>query len=91
MPRYVWLIKNQLNTSSIKQKISALRTIGVPYPDGFENEAMADMQRQADGIVANLKAATIEVEADREIVALIAYLQRLGTDSRQELQAEVAP
>jgi cytochrome c oxidase cbb3-type subunit I/II len=91
MPRYVWLIKNQLNTSSIKQKISALRTIGVPYPDGFENEAMADMQRQADGIVANLKAATIEVEADREIVALIAYLQRLGTDSRQELKAEVAP
>ena len=91
MPRYVWLIKNQLNTSSIKQKISALRTIGVPYPDGFENEAMADMQRQADGIVANLKAATIEVEADREIVALIAYLQRLGTDSRQELKAGVAP
>jgi len=91
MPRYPWLAKNQLNTSSIKKKISALRTLGVPYPDGFENEAMADMQKQAEGITANLKAATIEVEADREIIALIAYLQRLGTDSRQELQAEVTP
>jgi cytochrome c oxidase cbb3-type subunit I/II len=91
MPRYPWLIKNQLNTSTIKQKISALRTLGVPYPEGFENEAMADMQRQADSIVANLKAATIEVEADREIIALIAYLQRLGTDSRQEMQPEVTP
>ena len=91
MPRYPWLIANQLNTSTIQKKITVLRKLGVPYPEGFENEAMADMQRQADGIVANLKSAMIEVEADREIVALIAYLQRLGTDSRQELSAEVAP
>ncbi len=91
MPRYPWLARNQLNTSTLQKKITVLRKLGVPYPDGFENEAMADMQKQADAIVANLKSAMIEVEADREIVALIAYLQRLGTDSREELRAEVAP
>jgi cytochrome c oxidase cbb3-type subunit I/II len=91
MPTYPWLAKNQLNTSTIKKKISTLRKLGVPYPEGFENEAMADMQRQADGIVANLKSAMIEVESDREIIAMIAYLQRLGTDVRTELQTGGAP
>jgi len=85
MPRYPWLIANQLNTSSIQKKISVLRKLGVPYPEGFEELAMADMQKQADGIAASLKSATITVEADREIIALIAYLQRLGTDVRTDL------
>jgi cytochrome c oxidase cbb3-type subunit I/II len=91
MPRYPWLVKNQLNTSTLKKKITVLRKLGVPYPDGFEDEVMANMKQQADAIVANLKAATIEVEADREIIAMIAYLQRLGTDTREELRTEVAP
>ncbi len=91
MPPYPWLVKNQLNTSTLKKKITVLRKLGVPYPEGYENEVMADMQKQADAIVANLKAATIEVQADREIIALIAYMQRLGTDTREELQTEVAP
>lgn len=91
MPRYPWLLVNQLNTSSIQKKITVLRKLGVPYPDGYENQAMEDMQRQADGIVANLKNATITVEPDREIVALIAYLQRLGTDIRTDLGTGGAP
>ena len=41
---------------------------------------MADAQQQAQGIVSQLKTEKIEVKSDREIVALIAYLQRLGTD-----------
>ena len=90
MPPYPWLVKNQLNTSTLKKKITVLRKLGVPYPEGFEDEVMANMKQQADAIVANLKAATIEVEADREIIAMIAYLQRLGVDTREELQAEVA-
>jgi cytochrome c oxidase cbb3-type subunit I/II len=36
--------------------------------------------QQAREITANLKSASIETLPDREIVALIAYLQRLGTD-----------
>jgi cytochrome c oxidase cbb3-type subunit I/II len=41
---------------------------------------VTDLQKQAAGIVTSLKTARIETQPDREIIALIAYLQRLGTD-----------
>jgi len=91
MPRYPWLIANKLNTSSIQKKITVLRKLGVPYPEGFENQAMADMKQQAEVIAASLKAGTITVEPDREIVAVIAYLQRLGTDIRTDLNKGGTP
>ena len=53
----------------------------MPYPEGFENgPAQKDLQAQADRVVANLKQGAVNADADKEIIALIAYLQRLGTD-----------
>jgi len=81
MPRYPWLLTQELDTSSLPSRIRALRKVGVPYPDGFEDaEAMQDLEAQAAQVVANLKEGLIEAQPDREIIALIAYLQRLGTD-----------
>lgn len=80
MPKYPWLISNTLDNSSVPAKISSLRTIGVPYPDGYEDRAVSDIQMQADQIVSSLKNAGIESRSDTEIIALIAYLQRIGTD-----------
>ena len=57
-----------------------MRILGVPYAEGYENQAVADMQKQANAIAADLKAEGIEVIPETEMVALIAYLQRLGTD-----------
>jgi len=57
-----------------------MRMLGVPYADGYENQAVADLQVQAEGIADDLLNSGIVVESDKEIVALIAYLQRLGTD-----------
>ena len=91
MPRYPWLLVNQLDTSTLQKKITVLRKLGVPYPDGFEDEVMANMKAQAEGIASSLASATITVEPDREIVALIAYLQRLGTDIRTDLNAGGQP
>ena len=54
--------------------------MGVPYPAGYETQAMVDLKQQASVIVTGLKTARIETQPDREIIALIAYLQRLGTD-----------
>jgi cytochrome c oxidase cbb3-type subunit I/II len=54
--------------------------VGVPYPEGFEQIAVAEANKQAAQVVANLKQGTVTAEPDREIIALIAYLQRLGTD-----------
>jgi cytochrome c oxidase cbb3-type subunit I/II len=62
-------------------RLAALRRVGVPYPEGFENgPAQKDLDAQAAKVVANLKLGSITAAPDTEIVALIAYLQRLGTD-----------
>jgi cytochrome c oxidase cbb3-type subunit I/II len=80
MPRYSWLLNQKLDTNSIPPRISALRKVGVPYPPGFEQTAVAEANKQAKQIVANLKQGSVEAQPDKEIIALIAYLQRLGTD-----------
>jgi len=81
MPRYSWLLTQKLETDSLPARLAALRRVGVPYPAGFENgPAQKDLQAEADKIVAELKQGGVDTTSDREIVALIAYLQRLGTD-----------
>jgi cytochrome c oxidase cbb3-type subunit I/II len=57
-----------------------MRTLGVPYAPLYEQQANADLQKQAEQISANLVKENITVSSDKEIIALIAYLQRLGTD-----------
>jgi len=86
MPRYPWLLTQKLDTAPLASRIAALRKTGVPYPAGFEQTAQADLQKQAAKIVANLKTGMVEAPPDREIIALIAYLQRLGTDIKTEAQ-----
>lgn len=65
-----------------------MRKLGVPYPPGYEYQAMADLKKQAQEISEDLKRNMVPVEPDREIIALIAYLQRLGTDIQAEREAE---
>lgn len=80
MPPYPWMATNENDYSDLPAKIRTLQSLGVPYPEGFDQEATADLEAQAQKVVANLKDAGIEVMPNTEIVALIAYLQRLGTD-----------
>ena len=80
MPPYPHLIDQQLNTLTTEAKINAMRTLGVPYPVGYEKMANDDLMKQAEGISNSLKADNIEIKSDREIIAVIAYLQRLGVD-----------
>jgi cytochrome c oxidase cbb3-type subunit I/II len=87
MPPYPWLMTRKLDTKPTVAKIKLMRRLGVPYPDGYETQAMADLKSQAEGIAAGLQQSGAPVEADREIIALIAYLQRLGTDIRAEIAA----
>ncbi len=84
MPSYAFMIENKLNTSSTADKISAMRKIGVPYPDGYESIAKDELDKQADIIVADLLKDNIRVASDKEIIAMIAYLQRLGMDIKKQ-------
>ncbi|MEJ5262555.1 MAG: cytochrome-c oxidase, cbb3-type subunit I [Ignavibacterium sp.] len=86
MPPYPWLLENDLNTSTTAAKIRALRKIGVPYPEGYENIANDELVKQADAIALDLQKNGIPVEPQKEIIALIAYLQRLGTDIKVNKQ-----
>ena len=87
MPRYPWLLTDKLDTSHLQGKISAMRSLGVPYGAGYEAQAMTDLQKQGDEIAKRLEEAKIVTDWDSEIVALIAYLQRLGTDIKVGRQA----
>lgn len=97
MPAYTWLREDDLDVSLLEKKIRAMQKLGVPYPDGYDQKAKADLDKQAyeiaADIVANMekevlenvdqKALVKEIQA-KEITALIAYLQRLGTDIKKE-------
>jgi cytochrome c oxidase cbb3-type subunit I/II len=81
MPRYPWLFTQTLETNSLPARLRALRKVGVPYPPGYEDgPAERELQAQQAQIVANLKTGQVDARPDKEIIAVIAYLQRLGTD-----------
>lgn len=96
MPPYPWLIKNELDKSDTEAKMRVMVRLGVPYSDEEIENAQENMLAQGTQIEQNLYTDPDFVKAyeaskqrggddfvemrNREIVALIAYLQRLGTD-----------
>jgi len=107
MPRYPWLIKNELDKSKTEAKMKALASLGVPYSEEEIAKAQELMLAQGSEIEKNLYSDpdfAKAYEADkkyaaengepfvemknREIIAIIAYLQRLGTDIHVETAQE---
>jgi cytochrome c oxidase cbb3-type subunit I/II len=85
MPTYPSLYDNIIDKGSTNSKIHAMRKMGVPYPDNYEAIANADLDKQASAIATGLKTDNkIDVKSDKEIIALIAYLQRIGKDIKLE-------
>jgi cytochrome c oxidase cbb3-type subunit I/II len=90
MPVYTWLHLQNYDVADIQASLRALRRVGVPYTDEQIAGAGAAMHEQAQGVVDRLKQAGVTTEPDREIIALIAYLQRLGKDGRAAIAAQQA-
>jgi cytochrome c oxidase cbb3-type subunit I/II len=80
MPPYSFMVDNNLDTTTTAAKIRAMQKLGVPYEEGYDKVANQDLMKQANEIAANLKKDNIHVNPTKEVVAMIAYLQRLGTD-----------
>jgi cytochrome c oxidase cbb3-type subunit I/II len=57
-----------------------MKILGVPYDKNYETRAVRDLRAQAESISKELKVTGLLATPDKEIIALIAYLQRLGTD-----------
>jgi cytochrome c oxidase cbb3-type subunit I/II len=88
MPAYSFMLDKELDTASTPAKIRAMRTMGVPYAEGYEYKANKDLMNQAAKIQSNLFNDSIRVKPNAEILAIIAYLQRLGTDIEKNKIAE---
>lgn len=80
MPAYPWLLTQDLDYASTPGKIRALKILGVPYAADFADKSIDDARKQADLIVKDLESNQVKTDSNKEIIALIAYLQRLGTD-----------
>lgn len=81
MPNYPWLFTTKLDTSATVDKMKTLQKLGVPYTDEDIDKALKQMERDAkriaDRIQTDLKE---EIPSDTEVIALIAYMQKLGKD-----------
>lgn len=91
MPSYPWLFEDRVDKGKTPAMINVMRKLGVPYPDGYEKQAIADMDKQAQEITASLQKDKLPIKPDREIVALIAYLQRIGKDIKATPKPAAAP
>lgn len=88
MPAYPWLFEDELDISSTPGKIRVMQSLGVPYPEGYDQIANDDLMKQAEMITARLADEKVETNPNLEIIALIAYLQRLGTDIKAQNTAQ---
>jgi cytochrome c oxidase cbb3-type subunit I/II len=94
MPRYPWLAAKDIDVAITPAKIRAMQTLGVPYPEGFDLQCEAELMKQATTIANGLKSSGIDIEPQKQIIALISYLQRLGRDiseSSENADAVVEP
>ena len=78
MPNYPWLFRRGTNYDALPRKISVMRALGVPYDETLVEKAPEDARRQAAEIAERLAAEGINADPDTEIIAMIAYLQKLG-------------
>jgi cytochrome c oxidase cbb3-type subunit I/II len=78
MPPYAHFLTSTIDFSATPNKLRAMRAVGVPYTDKDVANASDDARAQARAIVGSLEGEGLKVPEDAEMVAVIAYLQRLG-------------
>ncbi|MDT8369758.1 MAG: cytochrome-c oxidase, cbb3-type subunit II [Longimicrobiales bacterium] len=85
MPAYSWMLERTVDPEVVTKSLRALQKVGHPYVDVTEENVRGSMEAQGRRIVENLRSTGIESRWDTEIVAMIAYLQRLGSDGKAVL------
>ena len=91
MPCFPWLITQSTDVAALPSKISVQRMLGVPYPAWTPAEIQSRVDTQAKEVTQRLRADGVYIAPDREIVALIAYLQKLGKYESIAPKGPVAP
>jgi len=78
MPNFKWLLTDSVDLAGLPKRIAVQRLLGVPYPAMTDAAVIASARTQAAGIAEDLRSAGASVAPDSEVIALIAYLQKLG-------------
>ncbi len=91
MPNYPWLYTQTTDVDALTNKIAVLRKLGVPYPEMKGSDIQKSSYAQGKAICDDLKVVGGNTDPDREIVALIAYLQKLGKSEKVVKTAQTAP
>jgi len=86
MPAYAHLLTDRLDFDAIQSRVNAMAMLGVPYGEAVTQSKAAAMAReQAAAMAQGVAAAGGPADlADKEIMAIVAYLQRLGTDIKKD-------
>ncbi|MCR9075922.1 MAG: cbb3-type cytochrome c oxidase subunit II, partial [bacterium] len=94
MPRYPWLLSQSINFKEIQGRVDSMALLGVPYGELLlDNNAVAHAENQALEIAVELESLggpSYAETQDKKVIALIAYLQRLGTDIKKSEPEETA-
>jgi cytochrome c oxidase cbb3-type subunit I/II len=85
MPPYPWLLEKTIDPDDVAASVRALKRVGTPYTHQEVANLPELLRIQSAAIVERLAGTGIQTQPDREIVALIAYLQRLGVDGRSAI------
>jgi cytochrome c oxidase cbb3-type subunit I/II len=98
MPPYPWFFENKTDFKSLPKRIAVQQTLGVPYPAMTRDEIEQSAREQAMAIADTLKESAYLPDqpdlsgdelrnylAERQIIAVIAYMQKLGAYTEQEL------
>lgn len=82
MPPYPHMLRRELDFPAIQARVNAMAMLGVPYGEAVRDGRAIEMAReQARQIAAEIVAqGGYDGLEDKQIIALVAYLQRLGTD-----------
>lgn len=81
MPEYTWLYGSKTNYAVLSKKLRVLKAVGVPYTDEQIETASKVAKEQAFKITKGMEDSGVDIKMqNKKIIALIAYLQRLGTD-----------
>lgn len=84
MPAYPWLREDSVDASLLSAKLDALSKLGVPYSDELIKDPTSAYEEQAQQIVDSLAKDGVTIHKDKEIIAMIAYLQKLGTEGGKD-------
>ena len=103
MPPYAWLETTPIDFDQLERSMKAMKTLGVPYTQAQVDGAVEEAKRQAkvitDALILEVDPNDTLTEAERlvyedlqntEMISLIAYLLRLGTDLNKPVPEEAA-